>query len=338
MTTARTVPVTTEMDGDELDAEDAWHLARHHGLRTIAVESFVRFRYGDGFTNSRALALQACLAVVPFLLALTGLASDLDEERPAAVVAHVVDSLSPGSGDSDALASAVDDSDTSEVAGEVALVFGLGFALVSMTTAMAQVERGANRIYGIRRDRKALHKYGRAAILTAVLAVPVGVGFLVVVGGGALGDAMAENYGWSERSVLWWNVLRWPLGLGLLVIAIAVLLDHAPRRRQPALSWLALGSGVAVLLAGVATAGLAAYVSLSGSFGSVYGPLAGVFALLLWALLSSIAFFYGTAVCAQLEALRAGEVSPALDDPGRPHARTVGDRVTGSLADEDDRA
>ncbi len=82
MTTARTVPVTTEMDGDELDALDAWHLARHHGLGKIAVESFVRFRYGDGFTNSRALALQACLAVVPFLLALTGLASDIDEERP----------------------------------------------------------------------------------------------------------------------------------------------------------------------------------------------------------------------------------------------------------------
>lgn len=330
MTTARTVPVTTEMDGDELDALDAWHLARQHGLRKIVVESFVRFRYGDGFTNSRALALQACLAVVPFLLALTGLASDIDEERPAAVVAHVVDSLSPGSGDGDALSSAVDESDASEAAGEVALVLGLGFALVSMTTAMAQVERGANRIYGIRRDRKALHKYGRAAVLTAVLAAPVGIGFVMLVGGGALGDAMAENYGWSDDAVDWWNGLRWPIGITLLVFAIAVLLDHAPRRRQPALSWLALGSGIAVVLSAMATAGLAAYVSLSGSFGSVYGPLAGVFALLLWALLSSIAFFYGTAVCAQLEALRAGEVSPALDDPGRPHARTVGDQVSPS--------
>src|SRR5688500_2232397 len=273
MTTARTVPVTTEMDGDELDALDAWHLARRHGLRAIVVESFVRFRYGDGFTNSRALALQACLAVVPFLLALTGLAADLDEERPAAVVAHVVQSLSPGAGDSDALASAVDTSDESERAGEVALVLGLGFALLSMTTAMAQVERGANRIYGIRRDRKALHKYGRAAVLTAVLAVPVGVGFVMIVGGLALGEAMAENYGWSERSVLWWNVLRWPLGIGLLVFAIAVLLDHAPRRRQPALSWLALGSGIAVVLNAVATAGLAAAAPLGGAPGDDTGGL-----------------------------------------------------------------
>lgn len=325
MTTARTVPVTTEMDGDELDALDAWHLARHHGLRKVVVESFVRFRYGDGFTNSRALALQACLAVVPFMLALTGLAADLDEERPSAVVAHVVDSLSPGAGDSDALASAVEKSDQSERAGEVALVLGLGFALLSMTTAMAQVERGANRIYGIRRDRKALAKYGRAAVLTAILAGPVGIGFLMIVGGGAFGEAMADNYGWSEDAVLWWNVLRWPIGLGLLVATIAVLLDHVPRRRQPALSWLALGAGIAVLLNAGATVGLALYVSLSGSFGSVYGPLAGIFALLLWALLSSIALFYGTAVCAQLEALRAGDTTPALDDPGRPHARTVGD-------------
>ena len=37
-------------------------------------------------------------------------------------------------------------------AGEVALVLGLAFALLSMTTAMAQVERGANRINGIRRE------------------------------------------------------------------------------------------------------------------------------------------------------------------------------------------
>src|SRR4028118_1021685 len=87
MTTARTVPVTTEMDGDELDAEDAWHLARRHGLLTVLAGSFVRFRYGDGFTNSRALALQTCLAVVPFLLAVMGLAAEIDDERPARVVA-----------------------------------------------------------------------------------------------------------------------------------------------------------------------------------------------------------------------------------------------------------
>ncbi len=210
MTTARTVPVTTEMDGDELDAEDAWRMVRKVGLGRLVVDSFVRFRYGDGFTNSRALALQACLAVVPFLLALTGLAADLDEERPARVVGRTIEAVSPGSGESDAIASAVTGKDSSEEAGEVALGFGLAFALLSMTAAMAQVERGLNRIYGIRRDRRAVGKYGRAAVLTAVLAVPTGLGFLLLVAGSAFADAMATGYGWSEQAVLVWNVGRWP--------------------------------------------------------------------------------------------------------------------------------
>ena len=318
MTTARTVPVTTEMDGDELDHEDAWRAVREVGLRRLAVDAFVRFRYADGFTNSRALALQSALAVVPFLLALSGLAADLDQERPSRVLAGTIQAVSPGSGEQDALAGAVVGGESAEEAGELALGFGLAFALLSMTTAMAQVERGLNRIYGIRRDRRAPAKYGRAAVMTALLAGPLALGFLVLVAGGAYADQMVAVYGWSDRAVLAWNVVRWPVGLLLVLLAIAVVLDHAPRRRQPRLSWLALGSVIAVTLTMAATGLLAAYVHLGSSFGSVYGPLGGVFALLIWSLLTSIALFYGAAVCAQLEACRAGDHEPAEGDPGRP--------------------
>jgi YihY family inner membrane protein len=323
MTTARTVPVTIEMDGDELDAEDAWHLVRKVGVRRLFADGFVRFRYGDGFSSSRALALQAALAVVPFMLALTGLAADIDEEKPQRVLASTIDAISPGSGSRDALASAVTGPASSERAGEIALFVGLFFALASMTAAMAQIERGSNRIYGIRRDRPAKWKYGRAAVMTAVLALPVGLGFMLLVAGGAFADAMAENYGWSDDLVTAWNIARWPVGVVLLVFTIAVVLDHSPRRRQPGLSWLSLGSGVSVLLTIFSTGLLAAYVHKSPSFGDIYGPLAGVFALLLWSLLSSIALFYGTALCAQLEAVRSGHPEPAYDDPGRPHETQV---------------
>ena len=323
MTTAHVVPVTTEMDGDELDAEDAWHLARHIGLRRLLWDSFVRFRYADGFTNSRALALQACLAVVPFLLALSGLVADIDEEKPSRVLARTIERISPGGGSRDAMASAVVGGQSGDRAGEIALWVGLIFAFASMTTAMAQVERGINRIYGIRRDRPALAKYGRAMVLTAILAAPVGGGFLLLLAGGSFAEAMQSSYGWSEGTVRTWNIARWPVGVTLLVVTIAVLLDHAPRRRQPALSWLALGAAISVLLAMVATGLLAAYIHLSGSFGDIYGPLGGVFALLLWSLLSSIALFAGAAVCAQLEYLRAGHREPVIDDPGRPHTHVV---------------
>ncbi|MDQ1103058.1 YihY/virulence factor BrkB family protein [Nocardioides zeae] len=328
MTTARTVPVTTELDGDELDADDAFHLLRRVGPRRVLTEAFVRFRYGDGFSSSRALALQATLAVVPFLLALTGLAADLDAERPSRVIAATVDAVSPGTGQDDALVDALasadeEGDDSAELAGEIALVGGLLFSLLSMTVAMAQVERGTNRIYGIRRDRPAPAKYGRAAVLAGVLAAPVGLGFLLLVAGREFARAMETEYGWSQSAVLAWSIGRWPAGIVLLVVTIALLMEKSPRRRQPALSWVAFGSGVTVALVLVATGGLAAYVGLSRSFSTVYGPLAGIVALLLWAVMSSVAFFYGAAVCAQLEAIRGGDDDPAEPDPGRPHARTV---------------
>jgi uncharacterized BrkB/YihY/UPF0761 family membrane protein len=76
------------------------------------------------------------------------------------------------------------------------------------------------------------------------------------------------------------------------------------------LSWLAFGSGISVFLWGLATIGLGLFYGSSSSFGETYGPLAGVVALLVWSLLSSIALFYGAAVAAQLEALRTGQSPP----------------------------
>src|SRR3712207_8440431 len=57
----------------------------------------------------------------PFMIALTGLAAEIDEERPAQVVARTIEAVSPGGGSDDALASAVVEG--SEESGELALGF-----------------------------------------------------------------------------------------------------------------------------------------------------------------------------------------------------------------------
>jgi uncharacterized BrkB/YihY/UPF0761 family membrane protein len=97
--------------------------------------------------------------------------------------------------------------------------------------------------------------------------------------------------------------------------AFALILERSPRRRQPGWSWIAIGAGVAVVLWVLFTYALSLYVQTSSSFGSTYGPLTGVMALLLWAYLTSIALFLGIAFCAQLEAVRAGVRDPELGDP-----------------------
>jgi uncharacterized BrkB/YihY/UPF0761 family membrane protein len=127
-----------------------------------------------------------------------------------------------------------------------------------------------------------------------------------------------------------WTIGSWPAGVALAWASFTVVLERAPRRRQPAYSWLAIGSGVSLTLWVLLTGLLALYVVKSGSFGTTYGPLTGIFALLLWANLSSVALFLGIAFAAQLEAVRAGVPAPASADPLMMERRADAATVAGA--------
>ncbi|SCE72936.1 YihY family inner membrane protein [Micromonospora coriariae] len=330
MSSTRIVPETRLMADEELSADDAWHTLRRQGGWHLLRDAFIRFRYGDGFSHSRAFALQLCLAVVPFLIALTGLISELGVEEGGRVVADTVLALTPGQSEQ-MVAELLGEGERVEDAGELALTLGLLTGLVALTTTMAQIERGANRIYGVERDRPALWKYVRAAVLAATAGLPALAGFLILVGGGAVGDSVREHYEWGEVAEGIWTVVRFPLSLALTVLAVAVLFRHAPRRKQPGLSWLFFGAGIATALWWLASLLLAAYVRFSGGFGQTYGALTGMMALLLWANLTGMALFGGLAFAAQLEALRIGVREPAQPDLWEPEAERAELLDTGDM-------
>jgi YihY family inner membrane protein len=323
MSTATMVPETSAMSGEELSADEAMATLRQYGRWQLVKDSFVRFRYADGFTNARALALQFCLALIPLLIAVVGLSSALHQERVGQVIIETLGRVLPGSSHGDVVQQAVERSrDQDATIGHLALWLGLLVAVVALTQAMGQIERGANRIYGIQRDRPTLRKYGRALLMAITAGLLSLLGFVVIIAGHALGESLALAYGWSETLQWWWRVGRWPLGVLLALVSYTVLLERAPRRRQPGYSWLAVGSAVSLLLWLLFTGLLALYVAESSSFGSTYGPLTGMFALLLWANLTSVAMFLGVAFAAQLEAVRAGVPAPASPDPGPGSQRT----------------
>lgn len=317
MSSTNPVPETRDADGSELAADDALHTLRRYGSWHLAHDAFIRFRYADGFSHSRAFALQLCLAAVPFLIALTGLAADLGQDRGGEVMAQTVLALTPGGSD-ELVAEVLSGRERADEAGEVALTLGLLTGLVALTTAMAQVERGANRLYGVERDRPALHKYGRAAVLAVTAGSAAFAGFLLMVAGEPFGDAIEQAYHWGGAAETAWDWLRWPVGLALSVTAIALMFEWAPRRRQPGASWLAVGAGIAVLLWLLTSGALALYVGVSDAFVGIYGPLTAVMALLLWANLTGIALFLGLAFAAQLEAVRAGVPDPVQVDRWHP--------------------
>ncbi|RAK38250.1 YihY family inner membrane protein [Actinoplanes lutulentus] len=304
------------MSGDELSADDAFLALRHYGRWPLLRDAFIRFRYGDGFSHSRAFALQLCLATVPFLIALSGLATDLGVESGGQVVADTVIALTPGASQ-EVVRELLDGGERTEDAGELALTLGMITGLVALTTAMAQVERGANRIYGVERDRPALQKYARAAVLAVTAGLPALFGFLLLVAGREAGNSAQREFHLAGGIRVAWDFVRWPVSLVLIVFAVGALFRYSPRRKQPALSWLLFGAVVATVLWWVASSLLAGYVRISDSFGATYGPLTAIMALLLWANLTGIAFFLGLAFAAQLEASRVG-ARPAQEDQWEP--------------------
>ena len=87
------------------------------------------------------------------------------------MVAETVLALTPGASESLVSQLLTDQGRTRDL-GQVALALGLVTAVVALIGAAGQIERGANRIYGVDQDRPALHKYLRALLLTLVAGLP----------------------------------------------------------------------------------------------------------------------------------------------------------------------
>ncbi len=306
MTTATAVPRTR----DELEGDEALETLRDCGRRRLIVDSIDRFRAADAFSHSRALAFQLTLTLLPALIAVVGLAAALEIESFTRAVQETVDTVAPGAA-GDLLTSALRQGATEarEETGETALVAGGIAAAVAGATAMAQVERGANRIYGTEVDRPFVRTYlvaGALALTAGVLAL---MSLVVLVAGSAVRDAIGAGEGFDAV----WSVLRWPLGGVLVVTAVSLLFEWAPKRPQPEASWLAFGAVVSSVLWITFMGILAFYIDATANFGDTYGPLAGTIGILLWSFLSSVAVFAGLAVAAQLEAVRAGVTATRVD-------------------------
>ena len=298
MSTATSVPSTFGLEGD-----DALATLRETGRRQLALDAFDRFRAADGFSHARALAFQFALTIVPALITIIGLATALDQDTFTRVVRDVLADLAPGAA-GDLVTEALQQGSAS-ADGTLALLLGGAATLVAGTTAFGQLERGANRIYGVERDRPPARKYATAAALMLTAGVATVLAAVLLVAGSTLADAA----GWGIA----FKVLRWPVALGLVVTALALLFEVAPRRRQPEASWLAVGSSVSAVLWLIFLGVLAVFVGVSPNFGATYGPLAGTIAVLLWTFATAVARLLGLAFAAQLEAVRAGVTATRVE-------------------------
>jgi YihY family inner membrane protein len=315
MSTAALVPETWELDGD-----DAVETIRSCGRKRLVTDAVQRLRVADGFTHARSLGFLASLVAIQGLIALTGLAKLLGEGAVAEAIASSMETIAPGPA-GQVLSDAMDQAGSSGSGAYVAVGLGVVGAMFTATTAMGQIERAMNRIYGIEQDRPTAQKYLRAFLLALTGGLLAVLSFTITAFGRSITDAAGNNI-WADL----WRMFRWPAALLLMVASVTVLFRWAPRRHQPQLTWLMFGAAVAVALWMLVTTALGLFFRTSDTFGDTYGPLAGIVALFFWSLLSSVAILFGAAVTAQLEAVRARAIEPqdpVKVDLSEPDARRV---------------
>jgi YihY family inner membrane protein len=260
-------------------------------LWRIAISVVRRFLKVDGTSHTRSLGYQMFLTVISGFIGLVGLASRLHVSQLRAVVEHLAVRLAPGP--SGRLLT--DAARQGAQGGVAAMVVGLGAAVVAGCVAMSQVQRSANRLYGLRNDRPALVRW----VLSLVLILSVGT--LLALGGlvMASGDAIGRAFGWSGGARTAFDLGRWIVGPLIVIAAIWLLFRLAPHEGWTSFSIQAAGVLVAVILWILFTLALGLDLS-TGTSSRTYGPLLAVVGLLVWSGLSALALHLGLATSATL--------------------------------------
>ena len=172
------------------------------------------------------------------------------------------------------------------------------------SNAVEAIIQGLHRVQGLWENRPVWHTRGLALVLA------VGVSFFALLGLLALWFGSNVSRWWEVRGGLGplpveaWDVLRWPLVLMFLIVAIDQLYFFGPVAR-PRWRWITPGAVVAVLGWVVASLGFSQYVTHFGRYNLFYGGIGAFMILLSWMYLSSFFILLGAEINVVLDEHRS---------------------------------
>lgn len=249
-------------------------------------------------TIAQALAYALFLAIPATALVALGLFSIVADPRLIDDVIDKAEAVMPAEAASLLRESLLRTSESSG-GGVVMTVVGLALAVWTTTSAAATLMGGIARAYDRDDERGFLRK--RLVALLVVLALVLSAG--LVIGFLVLGPHLQQWIGSAldaERATSWiWWTAQWPILIGTLLFAFAVVLYLGPDVEQRTWKLVTPGAAVAVVLWLVASGGFALYVAHFGSYEKTWGSLAAVVITLVWLWLTSAALLFGAEINAE---------------------------------------
>ena len=265
----------------------------------IARKTLREFTDDQCLDLAAALTYYAVLSLFPALLALVSLLGLFGQQGKTDELITALSDMGAGPV-ADTIRAPLDQLTQNQSAG-FALIIGVIGALWSASGYVGAFGRAMNRIYEIREGRPFWKLRPLMIVITLAAVILAGMVAIGLVVSGPVARAIGDAIGLGETAVTVWNVLKWPVLLGLAALVVAILYYATPNVRQPKFRWISVGAAVAIVTWVLASALFGVYVSNVASYNKTYGSLAGVIIFLLWLWITNLALLFGAELDAEIE-------------------------------------
>jgi len=276
-------------------------------VRELGRRVFHEIQEDDCFGRAAQLAYYFLFALFPFFLVLTTLLGYLPVPNLLDRLMETLAEMLPG----EALR-LVQDNVRELVTNQRGGLLSLGIlaALWTSSSAVTAIIDGLNRAYDVEEGRPFWKVRLMAILLTVGLSVFIIVSLILLTFGPQIGGWIADRVGLGSVFQVSWNILRWPVIVGLLIGAMALIYYMAPDVEQE-WQWITPGSVVAVIGWLLASLGFSFYVNNFGSYNATYGSIGAVIVLLTWMYVSGFFILVGGEINSEIE-----HVAVSGKDPG----------------------
>jgi membrane protein len=272
-----------------------------------------------------ALTYYSVLSIFPALLALVSLLGIFgDPQKTTSALLDIVQGVAPGQ-TVDTIRPVVQDLASSSAAG-LTFILGLLTAVWSASGYVGAFGRAMNRVYEIDEGRPFVKLRGTMLGVTIVNLLIVVVIAAMLVLSGPVAESVGNLIGLGSAFLTVWNIVKWPVMLVLIIVAIAILYYATPNVKQPKFRWMSMGSAIALVVFLLASLAFGFYVSYSNSYNKTYGAIGGGIVALLWLWILNMSLLFGAEFDAETERgrqLQAGiEAEETIQLPPRDTKRS----------------
>lgn len=180
------------------------------------------------------------------------------------------------------------------------LSVGIVVALWSSSAAVRSLMNALNAAYDVREARPVWKRVPLSLLYTLGLAVMLMLVTALMILGPQVMGWIAERIGLQDYVVVLWSLLRWPVMVLLMMMAVAVIYYATPNVKQK-FRFITPGSVLAVVAWVAASLAFGFYVKNFADYNAMYGSVGAIIVLLLYFYISAAVLLLGAELNAVIE-------------------------------------